>query len=419
MNQGKAGGKNHLFPCKMFKQTMKNNETEHGGYPKGDDILLIKAAVKKGEEALRCWQDWSRRHVLETDVTLDRYRVLPFAYDNLSNDPAAAGLSFPHGVEGAFKKTFFLNSLLLRHLVNTQARLEAEGIPVMLLKGMAMLASGIYPRMGSRFQFDYDILVPFDKKMEAVGLFEKAGYKPCYEGGRSFHLQTSHSVGFLVPDMPKYGSFDVHWLPIALHKHPRTAELFFREKKEVEFHGHRFLVPPPELLLIQAVVHGMRLEYTSHTQWVCDVAAILNNSPSFDWQRLASLAETLQVVFFVKKALSFLQEVIGLALPEEASATLARLRHSAAETYLFSYCNKEKKGIADLLVWQLHESRQLHPGQPLPWHILQLMKAWRESRNELSMLGFARLMMKRLAQVATNSVPDYEREQQGRAQQGG
>lgn len=393
---------------------MNKNLYATGGFPKGDDILLIKAATKKGEEALRCWQEWSSRHVLETDVTLDRYRVLPFAYDNLSNNPAASGLVFPHGVEGAFKKTFFLNSLLLQHLVKTKAMLAGQGIPAMLLKGMAMIASGLYPRMGSRFQFDYDILVPFDRKMDAIALFEKAGYKPYYEGGRDFHLRTSHSVGFTVPEMPKYGSFDVHWLPIALHKHRRTTDLFFQEKMEVSFHGHAFLVPPPELLFIQTIVHGLRIEHTSHTQWACDTMAILANCPAFDWEKMARFSEVLQAGYFVQKALAFLQRETGLELPPEAARVIQTIRTAMVEPFLFSFCNSTQKGMADMFFWQLHESRQLQPEKQLPWHLLQIIKAWRQSRHELSVLGFVKLALNRMVHLTRNSVPDYPAERQDR-----
>lgn len=383
------------------------HEFETGGFPKGDDILLIQAAAINGEAAVRCWQEWSSRHVLETDVTLDRYRVLPFAYEKLSKNPAAAGLAFPQGVEGAFKKTFFLNSLLLRHLIKTQGQLEQCGIPVMLLKGIALIVSGLYPRLGSRFQFDYDILVPPDRKEEAVSLFEKMGYKPWYEGSREHHLRTSHSAGFAVPEMPKYGSFDLHWAPLALHKHHRTTNLFFQEKKEVEYNGHRFHVPPPELLLIQTIVHGLRTDHTSHTQWVCDVIAILQNCPALDWGKLARYSEALQAGFFIKTALQFVREVIGLDLPQEAVAVVGGIRHSAAERRLFSFYNTEKKGIADFFAWKLHESRQLLPEKPLPWHLLHMLGEWRESRDDLKTSDFLKLAANRLGHLLKNSVPDY------------
>jgi hypothetical protein len=380
---------------------------ETGGFPKGDDILLIKAAAKNGAEALQCWQEWSRRHVLETDVTLDRYRVLPFAYEKLSENPAASGLDFPMAVEGAFKKTFFLNSLLLKHFIKTQRQLEERGIPVMLLKGMAMIVSGLYARMGSRFQFDYDILVPFDRREEAVSLFENSGYQPYYEGGREHHLRTSHSVGFSVPDMPAYGSFDLHWVPLALHKHRRTSDLFFNEKKEITFNGHTFHVPPPELLLIQTIVHGLRTDHTSHTQWVCDVIAILENCPALDWEKLAQYSEALQAGFFIKKGMQFMKEVIGLTLPLRAEAVVRNIRHSAAEPYLFSFYNTEKKGVADHFVWKLHESRQLLPEKPLPWHLLQILTSWRQTREDLKTTDFLKLAANRLGQLVKNSTPDY------------
>ena len=384
-----------------------NQAYEKGGFPKGSDILLIKAAARNGEEAVRCWQAWSSQHMLETDLTLDRYRVLPFAYERLSQNPTANDLVLPPGVEGAFKKTFFLNSLLLRHLIKTQEQLEQQGIPVVLLKGMALIVSGLYPRLGSRFQFDYDILVPFERKEEAVVLFENSGCKPWYEGGREYHLRTSHSAGFAVPEMPKYGSFDLHWAPLALHKHRRTADLFFKEKKEVVFNGHRFYVPPPELLMIQAIVHGLRTDHTSHTQWVCDVTAILENCPELDWEKLALYSEEIQAGYFVKKAMQFIREAIGMALSPEADTAIRGIRHSGVEPYLFSFYNSEKKGIADLFVWKLHESRQLLPEKPLPWHVLQILNSWRQSRGDLKTGAFLKLAANRLGHLVKNSAPDY------------
>lgn len=72
------------------------------------------------------------------------------------------------------------NRVLVDTLVSVLETWQPRGIPSLLLKGTASLASGLYPDPGMRILQDIDILVPADRAHEAVRLLIDEGFVPTH-----------------------------------------------------------------------------------------------------------------------------------------------------------------------------------------------------------------------------------------------
>ncbi len=68
------------------------------------------------------------------------------------------------------------NRRLKKELIATVARLSAEGIPVLLLKGAATFVDRLYEDEGARLMADLDLLIPDDQVERAKQVLIDAGY---------------------------------------------------------------------------------------------------------------------------------------------------------------------------------------------------------------------------------------------------
>jgi Uncharacterised nucleotidyltransferase len=71
------------------------------------------------------------------------------------------------------------NRGLLAHAEEVVCMLNGIGVEPILLKGVAHLASGLYPDPAVRFMYDIDLLVPDDRALECRLLLLAAGYETC------------------------------------------------------------------------------------------------------------------------------------------------------------------------------------------------------------------------------------------------
>ena len=76
----------------------------------------------------------------------------------------------------AYMETGILNALRLRELASLVGELDGDGIPVILLKGVA-LAENVYGNVGLRPMVDTDILVQRRNVVAALAVLQRCGYR--------------------------------------------------------------------------------------------------------------------------------------------------------------------------------------------------------------------------------------------------
>src|ERR1700749_4062032 len=131
----------------------------------GAEFYLLKACLAQDRETLQLnLKKWKAEQDLDL-IDLASYRLIPLLQKQITGfkveDP-----NLPI-YKGIYRKCWMSNKRLFYEAVKLSGELSSRGIPVVILKGIA-LSVLYYKDSGVRPMDDADIWVPFDKIQEAL-----------------------------------------------------------------------------------------------------------------------------------------------------------------------------------------------------------------------------------------------------------
>ena len=140
--------------------------------PTPTQVLLLRASLMQGEDAIDSWHKWKSLTNLN-DVDKGSKRLFPLAYMNL----VSQGVRDP--LFGEFKEiwhgTWYGNKIMFHQLAELLRLFHGAGIETLILKGAA-LALLYYEDCGVRPMEDVDVLIPTKKAASAVKLLKRLGW---------------------------------------------------------------------------------------------------------------------------------------------------------------------------------------------------------------------------------------------------
>jgi hypothetical protein len=143
------------------------------------------------------------------------------------------------------------NNQLLDGLEEMLDRLQARGIGAVALKGIGLIAGGIYPGIGLRFMADIDLLLAQDEVEEAQATLEAAGYRPTSGMPAGGH----HLPPLIHPESGR--GVELHRLTAVQPYHGIVeAGAVIANAERRLFRGGHVLIPSAEHRLTLAIVHG-------------------------------------------------------------------------------------------------------------------------------------------------------------------
>jgi hypothetical protein len=315
-------------------------EVNGGCVPTDPQILLLKAALLSGDEAIIAWEKWSEV------VNLDRLdwgevKLLPLLYHNLKQNGIAES-QIPGVFKGMYRRTWAENKLRFHCAGNILSHFVAAEIPIIVLKG-AVIASHYYQDYGLRPMADFDFLVPTDRAQESIEILYQNNWQPKlavstdYFKTRKFdsdYTYISHGRGFLNPDKQQ---IDFHWH--VLHNSLAfNADLDFWEgARSIEIAGIQALMLDPADQLLHVCVHGARWCGTIPIRWVADSMIILQKYPDLDWQRLIQQTIKNRLMLPMQTTLEFLVTHLAAPIPSEVLVELGRIESTSQEKYYYQY----------------------------------------------------------------------------------
>lgn len=287
-------------------------------------ILLLRAALLSGEDALTAWRHWRSQVKIEIEhLDGGSFRLLPLVYHNLKNQGVADPLM--KRLKGVYRLTWYQNQLHLRAAAEVIQLLRAAGIETLCLKGVPLLLR-YYQDYGLRPMGDFDVLVPTVQRDAAIECLIQDGWQAHWRPTTKLtkdYLKIKHSWNFT---HAKGGEFDLHWHVMIECLDAQADNDFWARAEPLEFHGISTLALCPTDQLLHTCVYGMAFSKIPSLHWLADAMIILHTAgAAIDWERLVKQAQQRQLGLLVGSALRYLRETLAAPIPEATLACLAAL----------------------------------------------------------------------------------------------
>jgi hypothetical protein len=281
-------------------------------WPEGEARWLLQIAAAPEPQARRAWREWSA--ALGGRVPdLGSARLLPLITRRLL--ALGIGARDAERLKGVYRHTWCSNQLRLRRLGPVLEALARAGVPVLALKGLALLPSAYGGDLGLRAMLDSDLLVP----PEQLGL---AARTLVANGWRAQHAPTEAD---LCAGQPPWGEhafpfqhdgleLDLHWHFSRIDRGPWLDAQAWQHSEALLLAGLALQAPAPTELLCLVCVHGVCWTRGRALHWPSD-AALLVSSGAIDWQRLVAHATQRLLTLPVYDALRFVRSALCAPVP--------------------------------------------------------------------------------------------------------
>jgi hypothetical protein len=326
---------------------------------------LLLAALEAPVAALENFLAWCNLATLD-DLRGPELRLLPLIYQNIGSqipDPA-----LKQRLRGIARHSWLQNQTRVNLCLSILDTLSARQIPVLLLKGTAIMAL-IGDAADLRVMGDCDLLVPNECAPEAFATLLDLGFR-CEPGFAANRANLSdflirHAVAFGEPSWPQTRNFltliDLHWRPLVEVRAEEFAREFFDWSMPARLTGRAVRVPSIEHLFLQSVVHGTKWGGQKRFDWVADCLLIMRiMGAHFNWARLWGTAERFGLTAILKDALETLAETVTVPIAsavwrQPSGCEISSVEHREAKV---RQKDPGMRSRVDWLAWEMQRVRR-------------------------------------------------------------
>ena len=188
------------------------------------------------------------------------------------------------------------NRLLLRETVAVCAQASALGAVLLPLKGIALIAGGLYTHPSFRSMCDVDLLCQPDRFEQMLGLLRDSGF----EQSEGFAAQRDyyHHVGLVKAVGNRRLLFELHWQPThGFYAYSDVVAGWFSRSGRVSTKEGELPSLSATDLLLSLGIHLATHRFRDGLKWLVDIAEISRRCQAqIDWQQLWGDARRLGVV---------------------------------------------------------------------------------------------------------------------------
>jgi len=287
--------------------------------PNEAETLLLRAAFLDRQPAIAAYKIWRERLDLDA-LNLGSQRVMALLYENLKT----------HGVEdplmdrlrGVTRYAWFSNQNLISAAKPVFRALNESGIPFILLKGMALVAS-LPEQSRLRPMGDIDILVRPDQVAAAIDVLSSCGwwaYYGTHDLAKQLMADGLESYGF---ERGQHLYLDLHSHLLKLSRWPDADAALWQRVRKATLGDTACRLPCFEDQVLHACVHGAPWAPIGALRWAADTIVILRATGSgFDWDYLLDQAKDRRVIAPVRGCLEFLHAKLDVQIPPVALTRL-------------------------------------------------------------------------------------------------
>jgi hypothetical protein len=318
--------------------------------PEEDLEALLHAVIDPDTRWKDAWLLWRESADLDRLVP-GAIRLLPLLYKRLKSDQMDD--PWMGRLQGIYRHTWVRNQLLLRDATHAVRAFNDADIPVMLIKGAAMILSQ-YHDAGLCPTADMDMLVPDTQALAAVRCLRAAGFTAAglYEVDvpeRFIRIGCSHPFR-----SPQQNEIDLHWHLLYFRSFPGADESFWQNATRAEYSGLPVWLPSATDMLLVACLHGLCWSSTSNLRWVADADTLIRNA-SIDWNRLAEYSQWPGVALPLRLSLQYLRDRMGIYIPEESLRAIQSVKVSEGDRWvLMTYSSADNMFWNSLSIWFRH-----------------------------------------------------------------
>ena len=215
----------------------------------------------------------------------------------------------------------------LRQLERIAERFAAAGVPLMALKGAALLLT-VYRRPQDRPMSDLDLMVRPEDADRAVELLTELGCQPGRPLVRRdffprFYYETEFFAGRSFPLR-----IDLHVRPFRPLRYARTVpnEAFWDDAQPVQVGRAEVLIPSAADMLIHLAAHSA-IHANSRDTWLRDMCVWVDACrDAIDWDGFVERVGDWRLSWPVRGALDAVAQRFGAFMPEGVLTALARQR---------------------------------------------------------------------------------------------
>lgn len=264
---------------------------------------LIQARI---QELLGTPLDW--QYVLQV---AEKHRITPLLHRQLASLKTS---QIPTDISQELRRRFYKNAQRNLRLTKEMMRLlemfKTQNIPVIPYKGV-ILSALVYKKLSIRQVWDLDVLIQKKDIDKSRNQLLKEGFRlsECFDREQSFYHEERDV------------ELDLHW---GLTPFFFPADLDFEElwanRKPVALNQETVLSFSDENLLLILCIQiakdcWERRQHIEHLSKVCDIAALVQQSPQLDWNAVFTQARHSGIERIVHFGLRLAQGLLGAPLP--------------------------------------------------------------------------------------------------------
>jgi hypothetical protein len=245
----------------------------------------------------------------------------------------------------SYYQTAWANAHSALNLAVVLDALSSVGIPVILVKGLALTES-LYGDLAPRPMTDLDLVVPRDRALAAQEISANLGYQPAeLELTPSSHLAYRVQQRFYDP-RNEGALVSIHWHLLDIPYYVRQVPMawFWAHTEPEQLAGHQIQVLDPAANAIYLAAHLALHHRFDGLRWFVDLALLVHqNTPSLDWTAIAHTAQEFELLLALRETLDRLA-AYWPSLPLDAPrARLHALQPTALEARLFRLLTAEPR----------------------------------------------------------------------------
>jgi hypothetical protein len=298
-------------------------------WPDEAQLLLLRAALADGPEALLAFASWCARMDFEGPIEPGSARLLPLVHANLDRqgcDHPRMGL-----IWGLRRRAWVEAQIRIRDTAEALSLLADSGIRAMVTKGIP-LALDYYEKPGLRPMADIDMVVDADRAAAAMRLLEAGGWQPTQPNmiAKSGYLIAARNAAAFRGQSGV--ELDLHWHLLHESMTADSARRFWDGAVPILVGGVSALRPGATHMLMHVMIHGMRQDFIPPLRWVADSIMILRKDGArIDWGALIAFARHARLLNRVALALEYLRRTFEVEIPEGVIAEACRARPTIVE----------------------------------------------------------------------------------------